>query len=54
MDGITVDSACNGELMNSGFVFATKNVICTQANYSYTCLATKGTYKASSYNVELA
>ena len=51
---VTVGSACNDELMNNGFVFAAKNAICTEANYSYTCLATKGTYKASSCNVELA
>ena len=54
MDCITVDSACTGELMNNGFVFAAKNAICTEANYSYTCLATKGTCKASNCNVELA
>ena len=43
----TVDSACNGELTNNGFAFVAKNATCTEANYSYTCLATKGTCKAS-------
>ena len=47
VDGITVDSACISELMNNGFAFAAKNVICTEANYSYICFATKGTCKAS-------
>ena len=47
VDCITVDSACTGELMNYGFAFAAKNAICTEANYSYTCFATKGTCKAS-------
>ena len=46
VDCITVDSACTGELMNNGFVPAAKNAMCTEANYSYTCLATKGTCKA--------
>ena len=39
-------SKCTCELMNNGFVLAAKNAICTEANYSYTCLATKGTCKA--------
>ena len=43
---VTVDSACTDELMNNGFVLAAKNAICTEANYCYTCLATKGTCKA--------
>ena len=43
----TVDSACNGDPMNNGFAFAAKNAICTEASYSYTCLATKGTCKAA-------
>ena len=47
VDCIAVDSACTGELMNNGFAFAAKNAICTEANYSYTCLATKDTCKAS-------
>ena len=47
VDCITVDSACTGELMNNGFAFAAKNAICKEANYSYTCLATKGICKAS-------
>ena len=47
VDCTAVDSACTGELMNNGFVFAAKNAICTEANYSYTCLANKGTCKAS-------
>ena len=50
----TVDSACNGELTNNGFVFAVKNAMCTEANHSYSCLATEGTCKASYCNVELA
>ena len=33
--------------MNNGFVFAAKNAICTEANYSCPCFATKGTCKAS-------
>ena len=47
VDCITVDSACTSELMKNGFAFAAKNAICTEANYSYICLATKGTCKAS-------
>ena len=43
MDGITVDSGCYGTLMNNGFVLAAKNTICTEASYSYACLATEGT-----------
>ena len=54
MDCITVDSACNDELMRNGFDFAGKNAICTEANYRYICFATKGTCKASYCNVELA
>ena len=44
---ITVGSACTGGLMSNGFVLAAKNTICTEANYSYTCLATKGTCKGT-------
>ena len=51
---ITVDSACNGELTNNGLVVAVKNAMCTEANHSYSCLATEGTCKASCCNVELA
>ena len=29
---ITVDSACNGELTNNGFVFAVKNAMCTEVS----------------------
>ena len=47
VDCITVESACIRELMNNGFAFAGKSAICTEAIYSYTCLATKGTCKAS-------
>ena len=43
MDCVTVDSACNGELMNNGFAFAVKNATCTEDSYS--CAATKGTRK---------
>ena len=39
--------------MNNGFAFAVKNAMCTEASYSYTCLTTKGTCKASNCNVEL-
>ena len=40
---ITVGSACNGKLMNNGFVFGrAKNAICTEANYSYTCPGNQG------------
>ena len=45
-ESFTVDSACNGDLTNNGFVLAAKNTICTEASYSYACLATKGTCKA--------
>ena len=38
----TVDSACNGDLTNNGFSFVAKNAICTEANYSCTCLANQG------------
>ena len=41
MDGITVDSGCDGSLTNNGFVLAAK--ICTEASYSYARMATKGT-----------
>ena len=51
---ITVDSACNGELTNNGFVVAVKNAMCTEANHSYSCLATEGTCKVSCCNVEVA
>ena len=37
----------HGLLMNNGFAFATKNAICTEAIYSYTCLATENDCKAS-------
>ena len=40
--------------VNNGFAFAVKNAMCTETSYSYTCLATKGTCKASNCNVELA
>ena len=36
-----------GLLMNNGFAFTAKNVICTEANYSYTCHASKNDCKAS-------
>ena len=39
----TVDSTCNGDLMNNGIAFAAKNAICTEASYSYACLATEST-----------
>ena len=42
----TVDSACNGGLMDNGFDFAEKNAMCTEATYS--CNAMKGACKASS------
>ena len=54
MNCITVDSACNDELMNNGFAFAVKNATWTEANHSYRCLATEGTCKASYCDVELA
>ena len=54
VDCITVDSACIGELTSNGFVFAVKNVMCTEASHSYSCLATKGTCKALNCSVELA
>ena len=40
--------------VNNGFAFTAKNAMCTEASYSYTCLATKGTCKASNCNIELA
>ena len=43
VDGITVDSGCDGTLTNNGFVLAAKNTICTEISYSYACIATKGT-----------
>ena len=54
MDCITVDFACIGELTSNGFVFAVKKVMCTEASHSYSCLATKGTCKASNCSVERA
>ena len=53
VDCITVDSACNDDLMSNGFVFAAKNAICTEANHSYNCLATEGTCKALYCNIEI-
>jgi len=52
VDCDTVDSACNGGLMDNGFAFAEKNAMCTEASYSYT--GTKGTCSASSCTVGLA
>ena len=40
--------------MDNGFVFTVKNAMCTEASHSYSCLATKGTCKASICNVEFA
>merc|ERR1712227_541260 len=48
----TVDSGCNGGLMDNGFAFAEKNAMCTEDSYSYT--ARKGTCKASSCTVGLS
>ena len=42
----TVDSGCNGELMNNAFASAEENAMCTETVYSYT--ATKGICMASS------
>ena len=42
----TVDSACNGELMNNAFASAEEKSVCTEPVYSYT--ATKGTCMVSS------
>merc|ERR1712136_253066 len=52
VDCDTVDSGCNGGLMDNGFAFAEKNAMCTEDSYSYT--ARKGTCKASSCTVGLA
>jgi len=52
VDCDTVDSACNGGLMDNGFAFAEKNAMCTEESYSYT--GTKGTCSASSCTVGLA
>merc|ERR1712107_586004 len=52
VDCDTVDSACNGGLMDNGFAFAEKNAMCTEDSYSYT--ARKGTCKASSCTVGLS
>ena len=52
VDCDTVDSGCNGGLIDNGFVFAEKNAMCTEDSYSDT--ATKGTCKASSCTVGLA
>merc|ERR1711991_17214 len=37
VDCDTVDSGCNGGLMDDGFAFAEKNAMCTEDSYSYTC-----------------
>ena len=42
----TVDSACNGGLMDNDFAFAEKNGLRTETSYSYTTI--KGTCDASS------
>ena len=42
----TVDSGCNGELMNNAFASAEENAVYTETVYSYT--ATKGTCMVSS------
>merc|ERR1712136_200803 len=52
VDCDTVDSGCNGGLMDNGFAFAEKSAMCTEDSYSYT--ARKGTCKASSCTVGLA
>merc|ERR1712209_276803 len=52
VDCDTVDSGCNGGLMDNGFAFAEKNAMCTEDSYSYT--ARKGTCKASSCTVGLS
>jgi C1A family cysteine protease len=52
VDCDTVDSACNGGLMDNAFAFANKNAICTESSYSYT--GTKGTCSSSSCTVGLA
>jgi len=52
VDCDTVDSACNGGLMDNGFAFAEKNAMCTEESYSNT--RTKGTCSASSWTDGLA
>ena len=47
----TVDSTCDGVFMVNGFAFTEKNDSCTNASCSYT--ATKGTYKDSSWTVDV-
>ena len=46
MDCDTVDSASNGGLMVTGFAFAEKITVRTEASYSYT--ANRGTWSSSS------
>ena len=48
---VTVDSACNGE---QRFCFRREERHVHRGQYSYNCLATKGTCKASNCNAELA
>ena len=52
VDCDTVDSACNGGLLDNAFAFTNKNAICTVSSYSYT--GTKGTCSSSSCTVGLA
>ena len=52
VDCDTVDSGCNGGLMDNGFAVAEKNAMCTEASYSRT--AAKGTCKASSCTTGIA
>ena len=50
MDYATVDSDCNGELIDNAFVSAEENATCTEDSYSYA--TTKGTCKISNFTVD--
>ena len=43
MDCVTIDSGCNGELINYGFALDQKSTMCTEISYCYT--ATQATCK---------
>ena len=51
VDCDTVDSGCNGELMDNASASAKKNAMWTETGHSY--IATKGTFMASSRTAEI-
>ena len=50
VDGVTVDSSCNGELMDNAFIFTKKSVIYTEGSSPYT--AQDGTCSLSGCRVD--